>query len=69
MYVYHCRAVTDDTIEDEVERGASTIDELADRCGAGSECGGCWPELERLLEKSAERRASPSARELVSTHR
>jgi bacterioferritin-associated ferredoxin len=62
VYVCHCRAVTDHTIEDEVERGATTIEELADRCGAGAECGGCWPELDRLLERHR-------SRELVSTHR
>jgi bacterioferritin-associated ferredoxin len=62
MYVCHCRGVTDHTIEDEIERGASTIDDLAECCGAGSECGGCWPELERLLERHGHR-------ELVTAHR
>ena len=51
MYVCHCRAVTDHTIDGEVERGASTIEEIAARCGAGSECGGCWPALEALLDR------------------
>ncbi len=49
MYVCHCRAVTDHTIEDEIQRGATTIEDLAVCCGAGSECGGCWPVLEELL--------------------
>ena len=62
MYVCHCRAVTDHTIEGEVERGAATIEELATRCGAGAECGGCWPALEELLERR-------HPRELVSAHR
>ena len=62
MYVCHCRAVTDHTIDTEVERGATTIEELAARCGAGAECGGCWPALEDLLDKHG-------SRELVSTHR
>ena len=30
---------------------AVTIEELAARCGAGSECGGCWPALEALLDR------------------
>jgi nitrite reductase (NADH) large subunit len=52
MYVCHCRAVTDHTIEHEVlERGATTIEDLAECCGAGSECGGCWPALEELLDQ------------------
>jgi bacterioferritin-associated ferredoxin len=62
MYVCHCRAVTDHTITGEVERGAITIEELADRCGAGAECGGCWPALEELLHRHA-------PRELASAHR
>ena len=45
--------------DSEVERGATTIEELADRCGAGAECGGCWPELEKLLDRHR-------SRELVS---
>jgi bacterioferritin-associated ferredoxin len=51
VYVCHCRAVTDHVIDDEVERGATTIEELASRCGAGAECGGCWPALEELLDR------------------
>jgi bacterioferritin-associated ferredoxin len=62
VYVCHCRAVTDHTIEGEVERGASTIEELAARCGAGSECGGCWPALEALLDRQL-------PRELVTAQR
>jgi bacterioferritin-associated ferredoxin len=62
MYVCHCRGVTDHTIVDEIERGAATIDEIADRCGAGAECGGCWPVIEELLERGR-------SRELVSAHR
>ena len=62
MYVCHCRGVTDHTIDDEVERGATTIEEIAARCGAGAECGGCWPELEKLLDRRL-------PRELVSAPR
>jgi bacterioferritin-associated ferredoxin len=62
MYVCHCRAVTDHTIEEAIERGASTIEDLATCCGAGAECGGCWPELEKLLELHGHR-------VLATTHR
>jgi bacterioferritin-associated ferredoxin len=62
MYVCHCRAVTDHTIDHEVERGASSIEELAERCGAGAECGGCWPVLEELLDRG-------QTRELVTARR
>jgi bacterioferritin-associated ferredoxin len=66
MYVCHCRGVTDHTIEDEVARGATTIEEIATRCGAGSECGGCWPALEDLLDRHVQGRLP---RELVTSHR
>jgi bacterioferritin-associated ferredoxin len=49
MYICHCRAVTDRTIRQEVAAGARTIGELAERCQAGSGCGGCWPALMDLL--------------------
>jgi bacterioferritin-associated ferredoxin len=51
MYICHCRAVTDRTIRQEVAAGARTIDELAERCQAGSRCGGCWPALMELLSQ------------------
>jgi len=50
MFVCSCRAVTDRTVDAAIASGAATIPEVIDRCGAGSRCGGCWPELERLLE-------------------
>jgi bacterioferritin-associated ferredoxin len=62
MYVCHCQAVTDHTIDEVVSAGATTIDEIARRCGAGSDCGGCWDALEELL-------ARHHSRELVSAHR
>ena len=66
MYVCHCRAVTDRVIEDEVARGATSIEELTVRCGAGAECGGCWPALQELLEHHS---LLHRARELVDVHR
>jgi bacterioferritin-associated ferredoxin len=49
VIVCHCRAVSDRTIGDQVAAGATSIDELSERCGAGSDCGGCHRRLERLL--------------------
>jgi bacterioferritin-associated ferredoxin len=49
MYVCQCAAVTDHEVNDEIARGAKTLDDLAQRCEAGAECGGCWPALEELL--------------------
>jgi len=54
MFVCSCRAVTDRTVDATIASGASSVEEIAERCGAGSVCGGCWPELERLLHEHAE---------------
>ena len=52
MYVCSCRAVTDRTVRAAVASGARTIEEIAERCGAGSKCGGCWPTLQHLLDEA-----------------
>jgi bacterioferritin-associated ferredoxin len=51
MFVCSCRAVTDRTVDAAIASGASTVSEVASRCSAGSRCGGCWPELQRLLDE------------------
>jgi bacterioferritin-associated ferredoxin len=51
VYVCHCRAVTDRVIRAQIEAGACHEQELAERCGAGSGCGGCRPNLRRLLDE------------------
>jgi bacterioferritin-associated ferredoxin len=48
MILCHCRALSDRTIRAAIEEGAGE-DDLARRCGAGSECGGCLPALRRLV--------------------
>jgi bacterioferritin-associated ferredoxin len=47
----HCREVDDRTVRAAVLAGADGIDDLAARCGAGAECGGCHRTLERLLRE------------------
>lgn len=49
MIVCHCRAVSDRVITAEVAAGATALPDLAARCGAGSDCGGCHRRLEQLL--------------------
>jgi bacterioferritin-associated ferredoxin len=61
MFVCSCRAVTDRTVRAAIASGADRIPEIADRCGAGSRCGGCWPELERLLHEHDEAASHPRA--------
>lgn len=49
MFVCSCLGVTDRTVEAAIAAGAITIEDVARCSGAGSQCGGCWPTLERLL--------------------
>ena len=50
VIVCSCRAVSDRTVAAAIASGAETVGEISARCGAGGRCGGCWPELDRLLE-------------------
>lgn len=50
MHVCSCRRVTDRTVMAAILSGAGTINDVTARCAAGGGCGGCWPELQRLLD-------------------
>jgi bacterioferritin-associated ferredoxin len=41
--------VTDRTVHAAMCAGAESVAELSSLCRAGTRCGGCWPELQRLL--------------------
>ncbi|HEX9296869.1 MAG TPA: (2Fe-2S)-binding protein [Thermoanaerobaculia bacterium] len=49
MFVCVCRAVSDATIKKVIGAGASTVDEVGARCGAGTSCGACRPIVLRML--------------------
>lgn len=62
MIVCHCRVVNDKRIYQEIGRGAETVDEIADRCGAGARCGSCRPTIGLLLAvTSAPEQVEPAA--------
>jgi len=54
VIVCSCQVVSDRTVEAAVASGATTIEEVAARCGAGARCGGCWPALRELLDAHAD---------------
>ena len=56
MVICSCRAVTDRAVLAAIADGATTVEAVTDRCAAASRCGGCWPELERLLGEHTTRR-------------
>jgi len=49
MFVCVCRAVPETAVLRVIRDGASNLDEVAARCGAGSSCGACRPTLLRML--------------------
>jgi bacterioferritin-associated ferredoxin len=51
VLVCHCAAVSDRNLRDAIAEGARHEDDLAERCGAARRCGGCLPEVRRLLEQ------------------
>jgi bacterioferritin-associated ferredoxin len=55
MVVCSCRAVSDRTVRAAIGAGARSVEQLTELCSAASDCLGCWPELERLIEEHASR--------------
>ena len=51
--ICHCEAVKERTIVESIRRGASSVCQVADICGAGSRCGGCWESVEDLVARHA----------------
>ena len=52
MLVCHCLAVNDQAVARAAAEGATTVDDLTARCGAGGRCGGCRPMLAELLAEA-----------------
>jgi bacterioferritin-associated ferredoxin len=49
VYICSCRLVNDRVVRAAIAIGAATVDELSMACDVAMRCGGCVPELERLL--------------------
>jgi bacterioferritin-associated ferredoxin len=47
--VCHCNAVRERTIEKAIRRGATTLEDIQDQCGAAARCGGCEPVVRGML--------------------
>lgn len=49
--ICHCEAVKERAIIDTINRGATSVCEVAEGCGAASRCGGCLGSVEALIEQ------------------
>jgi len=58
VIVCHCKALTDRDLRAHCARGAQSLEALAACCGAGSECGGCRPHVQMLLQAERAREAA-----------
>ncbi len=47
--VCNCLSVTSGMIKEAVDSGASTVEEVQEATGAGTVCGACLEEVERLV--------------------
>lgn len=52
MYICLCEGVNEETVRRVIADGARDPDTVSRCSGAGTGCGGCYPELCRLLEES-----------------
>ena len=48
MVVCHCLAINDAAIRELLEAGALSVEEKGSRCDAGTECGACVEQVQRL---------------------
>jgi bacterioferritin-associated ferredoxin len=49
LIVCHCKVVSDRLIRAAVDDGAADVDEVGQRCAAGTHCGGCRSSIQALL--------------------
>lgn len=49
MFVCLCLGVTDREIDAALVAGARAVDQVGRFCGAGTCCGGCRPEIARMI--------------------
>jgi bacterioferritin-associated ferredoxin len=47
-----CRVATDRDIADAIQDGAGSVDEVGDRCGAGTGCGSCREFIHGMLQET-----------------
>lgn len=54
--ICNCMSVTSGMIKDAVDDGANTVEEVQEATGAGTVCGSCLEEVQRLVEQFVKER-------------
>lgn len=49
--VCYCQNVTNGMVKEAVDTGANTLEEVQEKTGAGTVCGGCVENVQRLVEQ------------------
>lgn len=63
MLVCLCRRVTSSRLRQVIADGARSVDDVAHRCEAGTDCGSCVEDIEAMLQDAPA--ARPAARAAV----
>jgi bacterioferritin-associated ferredoxin len=56
-----CHNISDGTVRATIEAGARSINEVAEACHAGRDCGACRPTIGRLLTDAPRECPTPRA--------
>jgi bacterioferritin-associated ferredoxin len=51
MVLCICRALPESTVKQAIEAGADDLDEVAEHCGAGTDCGACHTQIRALIDE------------------
>jgi bacterioferritin-associated ferredoxin len=51
MIVCHCRVVSDREVRHAIASGATDLCAIAETCEVATRCGGCLPEIRRVLDE------------------
>jgi|InofroStandDraft_1065614.scaffolds.fasta_scaffold23085_2 NAD(P)H-nitrite reductase large subunit len=49
--VCNCMGITAGEIREAIEKGAKTVEDIQEATGAGTVCGGCISDIEKLLKE------------------
>ena len=52
--ICHCHLISDRRVIAELADGAGTVEDVQERCGAATRCGGCRPAIEMLVATAVE---------------